>query len=65
MSNPYYKTMTPNGLRTEYRAQRQLMVTWSQMAGSPKAANGMGRALRAVELIERIADMRGVDLGAQ
>lgn len=58
--------MTDDELREAYRAWRTVAWNWSQMAcprrRDPRPANGMGRAMRNVEMIERIANRKGVRL---
>jgi hypothetical protein len=67
---PYFKEMTDDELRSAYRDYRNAAyraATFSQNV-SPKSRGGKivarqwGSNMRAVELIERIADQRGVRL---
>ena len=59
--------MTDADLRTAYTAERANLYNWSNLAqprrqDGGKSANGTGRALRNVEMIEAIARRRGVQL---
>ncbi len=53
-----YKDMTDEALRDAYWANRQLLAN----AVNGRMARSAGRTLRNVELIERIADRRGLSL---
>lgn len=63
-----FKDMSDDELRQAYAAWRGVLASWSELA-APRArdrgrsAAGTGRALRNVELIERVARQRGVPLG--
>ncbi len=59
--------MTNTELRAAYSAERANLYNWSNLAqprrqDGGKSANGTGRALRNVEIIEAIARRRGVRL---
>lgn len=65
-----FKDMAPEELREAYRHWRTLSYNASNQAcaTAPRSRNGRavaaswGRALRNVEMIERIADKRGIAL---
>jgi hypothetical protein len=62
-----FKTMTDEELRTAYVAWRKALSGWSAVAAPRKrdggrSANGTGRALRNVEIIEAVAKGRGIKL---
>lgn len=64
---PYFKDMTDDELREAYWQFRRALHGWSEMAAprridGGRSARGTGRCLRAVELIEAIADKRGISL---
>lgn len=64
-TTPYFKDMSDEDLRSAYRAERENLYRWSQLAGPGKghpAARGTGRALRNVEIIEALARRRGIRL---
>jgi hypothetical protein len=59
--------MNDEELRTAYIAWRNQMFSWTQLAAPRRAdrgrsADGTGRCLRNVEIIEAIARRRGVRL---
>jgi ribonuclease PH len=62
-----YMDMDPDQLREAYTAWRSTLYGWTQVAqprrnDRGRSANGTGRALAQVELIENIARKRGVRL---
>lgn len=66
---PYFKAMTDPELVAAYHAERVNLYRWSQLAAprrrdGGRSADGTGRALRNVELIERLARDRGLSLAA-
>lgn len=68
-TTPYFKGMTDDELRAAYQAWRGVLFGWSQLAAprrrdGGRSARGTGRALRNVELIERLAKGRGIRLVA-
>ena len=56
-----YESMTPTRLREVYWEWRSLEWSASQM----RDAGGMGRILRIVERIERVADRRQISLSKE
>jgi len=65
-----FKDMTPEDLREAYKAERTVLHSISQMSNHlrPKGSNGKAQArhfaaaMRNVEMIERIADKKGISL---
>lgn len=67
MTTPFFKDLSDEALRTEYRGWRELAYNNANMAASgavnrKKCAMGMGRIMKNVEIIEVIARKRGISL---
>jgi len=66
----HYMTATPEDLRAAYREFRTVLYNASRLAQhgrrtARKAAPSAGRASREIELIERVADKRGISLSVK
>lgn len=67
MATPFYKELSDDSLRAEYRGLRELAYNNAQMAASGavnrnRAASQMGRLMRNIEIIEALARRRGISL---
>lgn len=64
---PFFKDLSDDALRTEYRGWRELAYNNANMAAGGRAwrnkcATQMGRLMRNIEIIEAIARKRGISL---
>lgn len=64
---PFFKELSDDSLRREYKGYRELAYNNANMAASGavnknKAASQMGRLMRNIEIIEAIARKRGISL---
>jgi hypothetical protein len=64
---PFFKDLSDDALRTEYRGWRELAYNNANMAAGGRAwrnkcAAQMGRIMKNVEIIEAIARKRGISL---
>lgn len=67
MTTPFFKELSNEALRIEYRGYRELAYNNANMAASgavnrKKCASQMGRLMRNIQIIEAIAKQRKISL---